>query len=161
MRSHFALTSGGDASIDQSGLRHLMCGMLLRQKQQGAVGSRYSHTAFLLKTVLALQVLGKSGYPKQKDSVMLRPAQLLQLSPAELQMLHHHHAHVEAWGWQFAQLDFSPATGAVVTHAAAVLGTPLNSTELQVVSPRLSHWGVNIACNPCYGHCFVQSCHSA
>ena len=65
----------------------------------------------------------------------LRPAHSLQLSPAELQVLQLHRAHLEAWGWQFTHTASSHVSGAMVTHAAAVLGTPLNSTELQVGCP--------------------------
>ena len=87
------------------------------------------------KACLALQVIGEDGYPKQGDSVRLQPAQLLELSPAELQLLQHHRTHLEAWGWRFAHTRSSNGSGALVTHAAAVLGTALNSTELQVRRP--------------------------
>lgn len=137
----------------------------------------YLQCCFLLQAVPALQVIAEDGYPKQGDSVRLRPAQLLQLSPAELQMLQHHRAHLEAWGWQFAHPDLCCATGALITHAAAVLGTPLNFTELQVGCPGLyllcrwlpwwlfcQHYGnprhVSQACScvPLPGKCISQRC---
>jgi len=81
-----------------------------------------------------VQVIGDDGYYRQADSLRLRPPQPLELSPSEQQVLQHHRAHVEAWGWQFADAEGSHAAGLVLTHAAAVLGTPLNLTELQVSS---------------------------
>ena len=79
-----------------------------------------------------VQVIGDGGYHRQAESLRLRPPQQLELSPSEQQVLQHHRAHVEAWGWQFADAEDSHAAGPVLTHAAAVLGTPLNLTELQV-----------------------------
>lgn len=81
---------------------------------------------------VAVQVINEQGYPRQAESTRLRPPQPLELSPSEQQVLLHHKAHAEAWGWQFAESECGSACKPVLTHAAAVLGIPLNVTELQV-----------------------------
>jgi DNA mismatch repair ATPase MutL len=81
---------------------------------------------------MAVQVINERGYPRQAESIRLRPPQPLELSPSEEQVLLHHKAHAEAWGWRFAESKCGSASQHVLTHAAAVLGVPLNVTELQV-----------------------------
>jgi hypothetical protein len=70
------------------------------------------------------------------------PAQPLDLSPAELHVLDRFRDKVEAWGWRYELAPDGVAAGghggagaARLTHAAVVLGVPLNGTELQV--PRI------------------------
>ena len=77
-------------------------------------------------------MIGEQGHPLHAECMKLRPPQQLDLSPAELQALQQHQAQVRAWGWGFADEDLSCSGPPVLTHVAAVLGTPLNATELQV-----------------------------
>ena len=78
-------------------------------------------------------MIGGQGHPLHAEHAKLRPPQQLDLSPAELQALQQHQAQVEAWGWGFADEDLGCSGPPVLTHVAAVLGTPLNATELQVI----------------------------
>ena len=79
-------------------------------------------------------MIGEQGHPLHAECMKLRPPQQLVLSPAELQALQQHQAQVRAWGWGFADEAFSCSGAPVLTHVAAVLGTPLNATELQVIT---------------------------
>ena len=100
-------------------------------KRQVCVCQRFP-AANLQAVHVAVQVINEQGYPRQAESTRLRPPQPLELSPSEQQVLLHHKAHAEAWGWQFAESECGSASKPVLTHAAAVLGSPLNATELQV-----------------------------
>ncbi|CAL5218766.1 g485 [Coccomyxa viridis] len=134
----------------------LVCGRIVAIMDQHAAAER------VRLEQLQQEVIAEDGYPKQGDSVRLRPAQLLQLSPAELQMLQHHRAHLEAWGWQFAHPDLCCATGALITHAAAVLGTPLNFTELQSFLQQLRQTdGVARVPQAVHRLLVSRACHSA
>lgn len=79
----------------------------------------------------------------------LRPPQLLELSPSDRQALVQQRAHVEAWGWQLTDPEPGDVADPVLTHAAVVLGTPLNATELQVLMCPLP----NDVCALCAMHC--------
>ena len=78
-------------------------------------------------------MIGEQGHPLHAERMKLRPPQQLDLLPAELQALQQHQTQVKAWGWGFADEDLSGSGPPVLTHVAAVLGTPLNATELQVI----------------------------
>jgi hypothetical protein len=60
----------------------------------------------------------------------------MDLGPAELHGLERFREAAEAWGWRWrlttgGTAPDQAAGAAVLTRAAAVLGTPLNATELQ------------------------------
>lgn len=70
-------------------------------------------------------------------SCTLSPPQPLDLSAAEQHTLDRFRHTLEAWGWRWELPDLNSAIsgthpGARLIHAAVVLGTPLNGTELQV-----------------------------
>ena len=106
---------------------------LLRLPHEEAVRVCQRFPAASLQAMhVAVQVINEQGYPRQAESTRLRPPQPLELSPSEQQVLLHHKAHAEAWGWRFAESECGSASNPVLTHAAAVLGIPLNATELRV-----------------------------
>ena len=97
-----------------------------------------------------MQVIGPGGLPMSAQSCVLSPSQPLDISLAEGHLLDSFRASLEAWGWRWelapadgaklgaarlgAAAAAGPADGAWLTHAAMVLGTPLNGVELQVLS---------------------------
>lgn len=99
--------------------------------------------------ITCMQVIGPGGLPVSAQSCVLSPSQPLDVSPAEPHLLDSFRAPVEAWGWRWelvpaddarfgAAAAAGSADGARLTHAAVVLGTPLNGVELQVLSAVVS-----------------------
>ena len=102
-------------------------------------------------------MIGEEGHPLHAECMKLRPSQQLDLSPAELQALQQHQAQVRAWGWGFADEELSCSGPPVLTHVAAVLGTPLNATELQVILlfscfVSAAATGVSMCCSMSWSH---------
>ena len=87
-----------------------------------------------------MQVVGPGSVPVGMHSCTLSPPQPLDLSAAEQHTLDRFRDILEAWGWRWQLPEGTSAnsgtgnfaTGARLTHAAVVLGTPLNGVELQV-----------------------------
>ena len=91
-------------------------------------------------TTASAQVVGPGGVPVGMQSCALSPPQPLDVSAAEAHVLERFRDVLEAWGWRWELPGGGDTTasaadttsGARLTHAAMVLGVPLNGTELQV-----------------------------
>ncbi len=97
----------------------------------------------LSDSIVCMQVVSPGGLPVSAQSCVLSPSLPLDISPAEAHLLDSFRATVEAWGWRWelvpaegarfgAAAAAGSADGARLTHAAVVLGAPLNGVELQV-----------------------------
>ena len=96
-----------------------------------------------------LQVIRPGGLPREAESAAVHPPQRLDFSPVELLTLERFAEAARAWGWRWRLVRQGPdqaKSAAVLTRAAAVLGAPLNGTELQAGSRALHRCLPALAC---------------
>ncbi|EIE26083.1 hypothetical protein COCSUDRAFT_40245 [Coccomyxa subellipsoidea C-169] len=140
----------------------LVCGSQLAIMDQHAADERVQLEH------LQDQVVGAGGVPVATHSCTLSPPQPLDISAAEQHTLDRFNDILEAWGWHWdipgaCTIESAAAHGgARLTHAAVVLGTPLNGVELQTFLHQLESTGGSAKVPPGVLRVLAsKACHSA